>query len=200
MTESIQIMKNCWGNTPGFMVRKVDREFSWIWIENDLTFQNCPAQHHRGSYHCLADSPDWCPDSPCWSCSWTCPTLTWWSLWRDTGPSAHWEDAWSPGGHIPLQPLYLNWIIKCRCIYAIKIIWKFQHLPYKNIRTFQKIFKQNGAIRYFSSDCAFYCYGVSFFLALIDISKQTFSLSFENAEIRSFAYFLFIQQGHKINM
>ena len=38
------------------------------------------------------------------------------------------------------------------------------------------------------------------FSALIDISKQTYSLSFENAAIRSFAYFSFIQQGHKINM
>ena len=38
------------------------------------------------------------------------------------------------------------------------------------------------------------------FPALIDISKQTLSLSFENAEIRSFAYFSFIQHGHKINI
>ena len=70
---------------------------------------------------------------------------------------------------------------------------------FQKIHTFKQFFQQNGAIRYFSSDCAFYCYGVSF-SALIDISKQTYSLSFENAAIRSFAYFSFIQQGHKINM
>ena len=120
MTETIQIMKDCWGNTPRFMVRKVDRGFSWILIENDLTSQSCRGRPHRGSYHCLADYPGWCPkappckDSPGWNCCEICPTRTWSSPRKDTEALAHLEDAWNPGGRTPPPPprQYLNgWLV-----------------------------------------------------------------------------------------